>query len=389
MLVENRPFLKDVRVLAEAKALSAAGYVVSVIGPAEPKESLRVNIDGINIFRYPGPKIAGSFMGYLWEYGYSLVAMFVLSFVVLIRPGFDIIHAANPPDTAVFIALFYKMFGKRFVFDHHDLAPELYRVRFNYKSNDFVYNALLIMEKISCRIADHVIATNQSYKELEMQRDRVSETSITVVRNGPDPNWLKSVEPDPDLLGKSELIIGYAGTMGVQDGVDHLLKALSCLIEQGRTNFFCILVGDGDTLPKLKSMTSQMGLTNNILFTGWVNHTKVAGYLSAADICVAPEPSNTYNDASTMIKIMEYMALGKPIVAFNLPEHRVTAQNAALYASPNDVQDLAQRIAKLMDNPELRRTLGEIGRKRVENDLVWSHQKHCLLEAYEKLKAKA
>lgn len=385
ILVENRPFPQDVRVLPEARALVDAGYQVSVISPTAPKQALREYIDGIYVFRFPSAPDSRNFFGYLWEYGYSLLAMFTLSLLVWIRPGFDVIHAANPPDTAVFIALFYKLFGKRFVFDHHDLAPELYRARFNNKGHKFIYAVLLWLERLSCQNADHVIATNQSYKELEVQRGHVPETCITIVRNGPDLSWLKTIDPDPYLQEKSEVIIGYAGTMGVQDGVDYLLRALQCLIDLGRTDFYCVLVGDGEALPKLKLIAEEMRLANYLLFSGWVDRASVARYLSAADICVAPEPSNQYNDASTMIKIMEYMALGKPIVAFDLPEHRFSAQNSALYACPNNEYEFARQIQILMDHPDLRQAMGQSGKKRIANELAWNHQKKHLINAYSAL----
>lgn len=388
MLVENRPFPQDVRVLLEAQALSAAGYHVSVISPTGSNQLLRENIGEIHVFRYHAPTPTSHFLGYLWEYGYSLFAMFVLSVIVWIRLGFDIIHSANPPDTAVFIALFYKLFGKSFIFDHHDLSPELYNARFGSENHIFIYSALLWLEKLTCRIADHVISTNQSYKELEIQRGHVSEERITIVRNGPDLSWFKSVDPDPILLVKSKVIIGYAGTIGVQDGVDNLLRALQCLIGLGRTDFFCVLIGDGDALPKLKLMAEDMGLAKYLMFSGWVDHAKVANYLSAADICVSPEPSNPYNDRSTLIKVMEYMALGKPTVAFDLPETRFTAGEAAIYATPNKEFDFAQKIAALMEDPNRCEEMGRIGRERIEKELAWSYQKERLLSVYNKLAQK-
>ncbi len=385
MLVENRPFPYDVRVLPEAQALFAAGYQVTVISPAGRNQPLRENVDGIYVFHYPAPPSAANFLGYVWEYGYSLLAMFVLSMFVWIRPGFDVIHAANPPDTAVFIAMFYKLFGKRFIFDHHDLAPELYTARFDGKSHEFICSALLGLERLSCRVADHVIATNQSYKELEFQRGKVAEARITIVRNGPDLSWLGPVNANQGVLGQKMLMIGYAGTMGIQDGVDYLLRALQCLIDLGRTDFFCVLVGDGDALPNLRLMAEDMGLARYLFFSGWVDHGKVASYLSEADICVSPEPSNPYNDRSTLIKIMEYMALAKPIVAFELPETRFTAGEAAIYATPNEELDFARKIATLMDDPTRRKKMGRIGRERVENELAWLHQKDNLLDAYSRL----
>jgi glycosyltransferase involved in cell wall biosynthesis len=262
----------------------------------------------------------------------------------------------------------------------------MYHARFLGNGNRLAYHVLVWLENLSCQVADHVIAVNQSYKTVEMQRSHVPENRITIVRNAPDLSRLRPTESGLDLRQKGKAIIVYVGVMGFQDGVDHLLKALQHLLyDLGRTDLLCVLVGAGHALPSLKSLTEQLGLADYVLFTGWVEHTEVARYLSAADICVAPEPSNPYNDRSTMEKIMEYMALGKPIVAFDLPEHRVTAQDAAVYAHPNDELDFAQQIAALMDDPERRQKMGQTGKQRIEAELAWSHQEKHLLEAYQAL----
>jgi len=386
MLLEKGGYPRDYRVRLEARPLAAAGYQVSVICPLDPGQPWREVLDGVRIYRFPAPPAANSFLGYLWEYGYSMVATFVISLFILLREGFDVVHTHNPPDTFVFIAAFYKLLGKRFVYDHHELTPELYYARFGASGSRLVYQMLVLLEKISCRLADRVIAPNQSYKAVEMQRGHVPEERITIVRNAPTLDRLRPVAPAPGLRQKGKTIISYVGVMGFQDGVDYLLRALRHLAyDLGRTDFLCVLVGAGDALPSLKSLTERLGLANHTLFTGWVHHTEVDRYLNAADICVAPEPSNSYNDRSTMIKMMEYMALGKPIVAFDLPEHRVTAQDAVLYARPNDELDFAQQIAALMDAPERRKRMGEKGRERVEKELAWPHQEKFLLEAYESL----
>lgn len=383
MLLENGPYPQDSRVRLEARSLAAAGYRVSVICPSARGQPYREMLDGVHVYRFPAPPPANGFLGYLWEYGYSMVATFVLSLLIFLYEGFDVLHAHCPPDTFVFIAAFYKLFGKRFVYDHHDLAPELYCARFGDSGNRLVYQALVLLEKLSCRFADHVIAANQSYKTVEMQRGRVPDERITIVRNGPDLNGLRLAKPDPGLRQEEKTIIGYVGVMGTQDGVDYLLRALQYLVyDLGRTDSFCVLVGAGDALPGLRSLTEQLRLADYVLFTGWVEYTEVARYLGAVDICVAPEPSNAYNDRSTAIKMMEYMAFGKPIVAFDLPEHRFTAQEAAVYARPNDELDFAQQIASLMDDPERCKEMGQTGRERIETELAWSYQEKCLLEAY-------
>jgi glycosyltransferase involved in cell wall biosynthesis len=221
-----------------------------------------------------------------------------------------------------------------------------------------------------------------------MQRGRVPEKRITIVRNGPNPHNLRSVSPTSNLRQTEKTIIGYVGVMGFQDGVDYLLRALRCLnLDLGRSDFLCVLVGDGNALPSLKSLTTQLGLTEYVQFTGWVESESVAGYLGAADICVVPDPSNPYNDRSTMIKIMEYMTLGKPVVAFDLPEHRFTAQAAALYVRPNDELEFARALAQLMDDPVRRQTMGTLGRQRIETELAWRYAAPHLLEVYQRVLA--
>jgi glycosyltransferase involved in cell wall biosynthesis len=386
MLLENSTYIGDTRVSQEAKTLTSAGYKVSVICPRREQRPWRETVDGVHVYRYPRPPRGDSFLGYIWEYGYAMMAIFLLSLVVLVREGFDVVHAHSPPDAIGLVAACYKLLGKRYVYDHHDLSPELYNARFRGSGNRHVYRVLVWLEKLSCRLADHVIATNESYKTVEMQRGHVPEERITIVRNGPDLNSVRPVDPSPALRRKGKTILSYAGVMGTQDGVDYMLRALQHLVyELGKTDLFCFLVGKGSAVPRLKPLTEQLGLSDYVLFTGWVSKAEVARYISAADICVAPEPSDAYNDRSTAIKVMEYMSFGKPIVAFDLPEHRVTAQDAAVYARANDELDFARQIAMLMDDPARCQSMGQIGRNRIEEDLAWPYQGKHLLAAYKVL----
>ena len=383
MLLENQTYPRDFRVRREATALTAAGYRVSVICPAGPGQLFRETLNGVRLYRYAQPTAGNSFLGYLWEYGYAMAATFLLSLLVFVREGFDVVHAHNPPDTFVFIAAFYKLLGKRFVFDHHDLSPEMYQARFPGGGSLFVHDALVLLEKLTCCLADRVIATNESYKKIEMERDHVPETRITVVRNGVELHELREVEPDRTLHPKGKTIIAYMGVMGFQDGVDYLLRALGHLVRDlGRTDFFCILVGGGDALGYLKSLTEELDISEHVLFTGMVDHLEVARYLVAAEVCVAPEPSAPYNDRSTAVKLMEYMTLAKPIVAFDLTEHRRTAQEAAAYVKPNDELEFARTIAELLDDPARRKKMGLLGRRRVETELAWQYSIPNLLEVY-------
>jgi glycosyltransferase involved in cell wall biosynthesis len=386
MLLENCPYPQDGRVRREATTLTGAGYHVTVIGPASKGQPWRERCDGVAVYRYPAPPDAGGLLGYLWEYAYSMIAAFVLSLYIFVWSGIDIVHAHNPPDTFVIIAAFYKLLGKQFVYDHHDLSPEMYYARFGGGGSRLIYRLLVALEQLSCRLADRVIATNQSYKSIEIQRGGVPDERIAIVRNGPELHRIRPVAPEPELRPKDTMLLVYVGVMGVQDGVDYLLRALRHLaFDLDRGDFACVLVGTGDALPSLRSLARQLGLSDHVHFVGWLEHVNVLRYLNAADICVAPEPSNPYNDRSTMIKIMEYMAVGKPIVAFDLPEHRFTAQAAALYARPNDEREFARALAQLMDDRERCQVMGAFGLQRVQTELAWSYSVPNLLETYRSL----
>jgi glycosyltransferase involved in cell wall biosynthesis len=388
MLLENNNYPFDGRVRREAKSLNDYGYQVTVISPKLKSQAWRENIENITVYRYPSPPEADSLVGYLWEYGYSMLATFIISWIVLFREGFDVIHAHNPPDTFVLIAAFYKLLGKRFIFDHHDLAPELYYyARFSEGGNRLVYKMLILFEQLTLKLADHVIATNESYKSMEITRGRIPEEKITIVRNGPDLDRIRLVDPDPQLLNKGDFLIGYVGEIGVQDGLDYLLRALWHLVHDlGKNNFYCVIMGDGSALPALKETATALNLNEYVGFTGWLAGDDLVRSLSTVHIGVSADPSNPYNDRCTMIKLTEYMALAKPIVAFDLPEHRFTARQAALYAIPNDEFDFAKKIALLMDDPSRCVEMGQIGKDRISSELSWSRQERHLISAYDSLR---
>jgi glycosyltransferase involved in cell wall biosynthesis len=386
MLLENQPYPQDGRVRRESVALTEAGYQVTVICPRNGKQPGRETINGVRVIRYPSPPAGNGLVGYLAEYGYSTAVSFILSLWVAVRGGFDIVHSHNPPDTMFVIGAFFKLFGKRYVFDHHDLSPEMYNARFGGKGNRFVFRALEVLERLSCRVADRVIATNESYREVEMRRGKVCAERITVVRNGPELGRIKRVAPDEELRSKASTIIGYVGVMGYQDGVDYLLRALHHLVHDlKRTDFFAVLVGTGDAWHDLRALTTRLGLDDNVWFTGTVSDEELRRYLSTADICVDPDPSNPFNDRSTMIKITEFMALEKPIVAFDLPENRFTAQQSAVFVRPNDERAFAEALVELMDDPDRRARMGAYGRRRIEESLAWNHCSPRLLEVYASL----
>lgn len=383
LLVQNSSYPGDQRVHHEATALTEHGFQVSVIAANSQANTRPWHevIDGVCVYRFPQRSWGSGKLAYTLEYAYSMVALFALSWLVLLREGFDVVHAANPPDMLVFIGAFYRLFGKRFIFDHHDLVPEMYTARFG--NRGIMRKLLLRFERISCRVADHVIATNESYKALDILRSGVSAEKITVVRNGPDLKSFRHAAIDPELRARAPHLIVYAGIMGVQDGVGHLLHAIHHLVfELGRTDFLCVLMGNGDTVAGLRLLARELRIEPYLWFAGFVRQPRYANYLATADICVCPDPPNEYTDRSTMVKVMEYMAVARPIVAFPLTETRFSAQDAAVYAA--DEQDFARALASLMDDPARRRRMGEFGLRRVETALAWNYSVAPLLAAYDK-----
>jgi len=383
MLLENCSYPRDGRVRKQATSLVEAGYRVSVIAPAARGERFHESVEGVEVYRYRAFSGA-SFLGYVCEYLWSTIAIFALSLLVLLRRDFDVLHLANPPDSLVVFGILYRLLGKRFIYDNHDLAPEMYELRFQGKSNRLVRRVLLLLERLSCRFADRVITTNESHRQVLATRTGISPQCITVVRNGPLLEQFLVAGGESQMAYDSRTRIVYAGVMGVQDGVDSLLRALHHLrVDLSRDDFVCLLVGDGQARQELQTMVSKLELERYVAFAGWLpDTTSVARELASADICVAPEPSNPYNDCSTVIKILEYMAAGKPVVAFDLPEHRFTAEDSALYVTPNDELEFARALVRLIDDPGLRNSMGKSGRERIERQLDWRYSVPHLLSAY-------
>ncbi len=388
MLLENCPFPRDPRVRHEARALTDAGFSVTLICPHSTGQAWSENYCGTRVIRYPVPPKFNNFIGYICEYGYSLFIFFVLSVYVWARYGIDAVHVHQPPDTGLLVAGFFKLFGKAYVMDHHDLAPELYNAHFLYRGKPAIYRALMWWEKKALHLADRVIATNESYKQIEIERAGISEEKITIVRNGPDlnekplrANLLDQKKPDDGIT------LGYVGVMGIQDGVDYLLKAFQLLVhELHQENVRCVLVGAGDAFLQMKQLSSDLGIDKHVEFTGWIDDpNEFNRHLERIDIGLSPEPSNAYNDTSTFIKVMDYMTFGKPLVAFDLPESRHSAGEAALYADGNDIFDFAQKIVMLMEDEERRRQMGAVGLERIRDELAWNHQAGKLVEMYRSL----
>lgn len=381
IVVENLPVPFDRRVWMEATSLVQAGFGVSVISPRKPGDAPHAVIDGVSVYRYKMYPPTRGVISFLWEFTYCWVMTFWLSLVVWRREGFDVIHACNPPDTYWLLGRFYKLFGKKYVFDHHDLNPELYESRFGKRG--WIHRVLLWLERQQFRTADRVIATNESYRQVAIQRGGVSPDRVVVVRSGPDLNRFHRVAPNEALRRGKRYLAVYLGVMGPQDGVDYLIRAVEHVVRTfGREDVQFVLVGDGDVRLDLESMAHEKGLDEWVYFTGRIPDDQLQQVLSTADIALAPDPKNPLNDVSTMNKVVEYMAMGLPVVSFDLKESRYSAGEAAVYATPNDEREFALRIIELLDDPERRQRMGEYGLQRVREHLAWEHSRKVLVDLY-------
>lgn len=383
IVVENLSVPFDKRVWQEACALVKAGYEVNVICPKDKGflKSFEV-INDVHIFRHPLPCEGSGALGYAVEYTVALFWQLLLSMRIAFGRGFDIIHACNPPDTIFLIGVFYKFFGKRFLFDHHDINPELYLAKFGRK--DLLYGLVCFAEKLTFKVADVSIATNDSYKKIAIERGGMSQDRVFVVRSGPDLDRMKLVPPQPELKKGKPYLVGYVGVMGKQEGIDLLLRCIKYIVsDRARRDIHFGLVGGGTELEYLKSYAVTLGITDFVTFTGRVSDADLLAMLNTADVCVNPDVANEMNDKSTMNKIMEYMALAKPVVQFDLAEGRFSAQRASLYAKHHDEKDFAEKILTLLADPALRSEMGNFGRRRVEEELAWRHEEPKLLRAYD------
>jgi glycosyltransferase involved in cell wall biosynthesis len=387
LIVENCPLPPDVRVLREAKVLRDAGYAVSVISPKGLGfNRRREEVEGIKVLRHP--VIEGRTpLGFLLEFANALAWEMALTTRIACRRGIDVIHVANPPDLLLLVGAVFKPFGVQLVFDQHDLGPELFEVKFG--RHGLAWKALLALERLSFRLADVAIATNESYRRIAIGRGGMAPDDVFVVRNGPDLTETQTAPGDvPDLRRGRRHLVVYAGVMGSQDGVDHLLDAARILVLDEHRDVQFVLAGPGSELERLRSRADALGIGDRLTFTGLVPHREVLAIIEAADVCVSPDGCNALNDRSTMVKVMEYMAAGRPVVQFDLHEGRESAGEAALYATDDAPAALAAQIARLLDDPELRDRLGRVGRERVASRLAWQHQIPALLAAYDRLDAK-
>jgi glycosyltransferase involved in cell wall biosynthesis len=386
IIVENLPVPFDRRTWSEATTLRDAGHAVTVICPKGPGyQRTHEIIDGIRIYRHPLPVEARGAAAYFVEYPIALFWEFLLSLKVWWRHGFDVIHACNPPDLIFLAALFFKIFaGKSFLFDHHDANPELYEAKFGRRG--FLCHLLRLAERLTFRTADISIATNESYRRIAIERGGMQPKRVFVVRSGPNLDRVKNLPADPAWRKGRRFLVGYVGVISQGEGLDLLLASVRHTVyARGRKDIHFAVAGSGPELEAIKQMAEDMKVADYVTFTGRIDDAKLFTMLSTADVCVNPDRVTAMNDISTMNKIMEYMALGEPIVQFDVKEGRFSAQDASLYAKANDAVDFAERVLELIDDPGRRARMGEYGRKRVEEALAWHHEQPKLLNAYAKL----
>lgn len=386
IVVENLPVPFDRRVWLEATTLARHGYRVSVICPkAKGFNRGHETIEDVDVFRYPIPFEARGALGFAAEFAWCFALTSLLSvWVQVFGRGFDILHACNPPDTFWLLGRFWKLFGRRFVFDHHDLCPEMFAVKFG-RADGALYRGLLWLERQSMRAADIVITTNQSHRMIATTRGGRLPQDVVIVRSGPDLGRFRRFPPDADHRRGKRHLLAYLGEICEQDGVDHMVRALKLLRERfGRTDFHAVFVGGGPHQQAIKAYAEAEGVSDYASFTGRVSDVELCRILSSATLGIDPDPKNPWSDKSTMNKVIEYMYFGLPVVAYDLHETRVSAGDAGLYAAPNDELALAAAIGMLLDDPDRRAGMGEAGAARVRDVLAWDHSIAPLLLAYDR-----
>lgn len=383
IIVENLPVPFDTRVWQEATTLAANGYTVSVIcptGKGYTKEE--ETLEGVHIFRHKLPPEGNGAVGYAREYGSALKEELRLAKKIYKTIGFDVIHGCNPPDDIYLVASFFKRYGVRYVFDHHDICPELFEAKFG-NTKSLLYKSQVWLERQTYRHCTFAFVTNESYRKIAIERDKMPPEKVIVLRSGPRLERMRILPPDPSIRRGYPYMVGYVGVIGQQEGIEYILQAAQ-YTKQHENNVFWGIVGGGPHWEALKKQASDMGLDDCVEFTGRVDDETMLRYLNTADVCVNSDTYNAMNDKSTMNKVLEYMALGKPIVQFDLTEGRFSAQEASLYAKRNDAVDMARKIQELLQDPEKRARMGEYGRNRILNELSWEKTSKALLEGYEK-----
>lgn len=381
ILLENHAYPFDVRVQPHAEALHARGYHVTVASPRIKGLAWHETIDDVEVYRFPFLQAGKSKFSYLLEFSVATVMMTLITLWIWMRRGMDVLYFYNPPDLLFLVGAIPKLFKVKVIFDVRDVAPELFQAKYS-RVNPTLSKLLCWMERKSCRLADHVIVVNESYRHLIMNRNHISGERISIVRQGPDLERINPLEPVADLREQAPILIGYLGSMAKERGVGHLLRALKYLDQMNIKDWLCVLIGQADPSLDIEREAENLGIVDRIWCTGFLTQEKWLPILSTVDICVDPGPSNPINNISTTNKMMDYMALGKPLVVFDLPERHVTAGDSALYAQPNDEEQFALKLAKLIEAPDMRREMGDIGRKLIEQKLAWQYQRERLLNIF-------
>ncbi|SDI99132.1 Glycosyltransferase involved in cell wall bisynthesis [Frankineae bacterium MT45] len=389
IIVQNLPVPLDRRVWLECQALRDVGVGVSVICPKGPGDPFMQEIDGVRIYKYPPPPAASGVLGYLYEFTYCWLVTALLSILVAVRDGFGAVQACNPPDTYWALALLYRPFGKRFVYDQHDLNPEVFLSRFGAPKSTGArvqFGLLRWLESMTYRTAHEVISTNESYRSIALTRGKRDPRTVTVVRSGPDTSVMRPVEPVPALRAGKERLAVYLGIMGPQDGVDQALRAFVELVHRrGRKDCHFALLGFGDCLDELKELAAELDVDEYVTFTGRVGASEIADYLSTADIGICPDPKSPLNDVSTMNKTMEYMAYCLPVISFDLVETRVSAAESAIYLPSGDLAAFAAAWELLLDDPAERARRGALARTRVAAELDWAPQRDQYVRVWQRV----
>lgn len=380
-LVENIPLELDSRVRRETSTLVAAGYAVTVICPGDAGQPFHEVVGGVDVYRYRHREYE-SLAGHLLEYAWALAALGALSLVVLVRGGFDVVHIANPPDLLWLVAVPYRLARKRVIFDQHEPVPELFEVRFSRSS--WLLRLLRWSERMNYTAAHHVISINETCRLLAIERGGMDPAAVTVVRNGPRlTEDFPEVDAEPGIRALGDIVVGYLGIMNGQDDADLFIRmAHHVRVEHGRADIAFVMVGSGGAFERLQRLRAELGLQDAIEMTGRIPWERLLRVLAATDICVQPDLPDAFNAKSTMNKLMEYMAFGKPIVAFDMTETRASGGDAVVYVERPEAADLAEAVIALADDPERRAALGAAGRHRVEQELAWEHQSQNLLDAY-------
>lgn len=383
IIIENLPAPFDRRVWQEASSLKKYGANVSIICPKMKgfNKSFET-IDGIDIYRHPMPLEGSGLKGYLLEYASAIFWELVLAFKIYFKKKFDVIHGCNPPDLIFLTALPFKLFGVKFVFDHHDINPELFIAKFNKKN--ILYRAMLFFERLTFMTANYSIATNESYKFIALTRGKKDPEKVTIVRSGPNLNKLKISEGNPKYKKGKKYLIGYVGVIGEQEGLNLLMESIKIIKNKG-IDVHLAIIGSGTYLENVIKQARSYAIDDMVDFYGRVEDDLMLEILNTCDICVNPDKPTEMNNLSTMNKVMEYMALGKPMVQFNLKEGKYSAKKASLYAENNNVEDFANKIIELLSNSLLRHQMGEYGYQRVKNELCWDIEEQKLIKFYKKV----